>query len=270
MKKIFLFLVLSYGFVILLTSFGNNDGMYTNGSPPGYTDSPFDGQDCSIPDCHATTSDSVSNYITTDVPVQGYTPGVTYQITVTVPGVIGDVKGFEVSPQNTAGTILGTLIPGSGSKLTTGNTGYITQSSSVTSSPGVWVFTWTAPVAGTGKVTFYGAFVSGFSNDSHSSTVVQEFHVGINDLKSQLGFSDYPNPVQNNLTLSYRLLQQERIILSLFDVSGKMILPLINEFQNAGTITRSFDLKDYVKPGVYLLTINKSGSNQILDKIIVN
>jgi len=270
MKKIILCFVLSFSLVIFLTSFNKNDGKYSNGSPAGYTDSPYDGQDCSVSGCHSTTSTLVSNYITTSIPLQGYTPGVTYQITVTVPGANGDAKGFEVSPQNTAGTILGTLIAGTGSKLTTGNTGYITQSFAESSSTAVWVFNWTAPAAGTGQVTFYGAFVSGFSNCSHSSTVVQEFHVGINDLKSQLGFSAYPNPVENNLTISYTLTQQEHINLSLFDVTGKIILPLINEIQNTGKFTRSFDLKGTVKPGLYFLTMNKSGSDKILDKIIVN
>ncbi|MGA2824077.1 MAG: choice-of-anchor V domain-containing protein [Bacteroidales bacterium] len=270
MKKFLLYLVLSYSLVIFLTSFNYNDGKYSDGSPAGYTDSPHDGKDCSVSGCHSSTSALVSNYITTNIPSQGYTPGASYQITITVPGTNGDAKGFEVSPQDSAGTILGSLTAGTGSKLTAGNTGYITQSSAVSGSPAVWVFDWTAPAAGTGQVTFYGAFISGFSNCSHSITVVQEFHIGINDLKTQLGFSAYPNPVQNSLTLSYTLTQQEHVNLSLFDETGKMILPLINEIQNEGKFTRSFDLKGTVRPGLYFLTINKNGSDKILDKIIVN
>lgn len=269
MKKILLCLFFLCTLVIVLSSFIQSP-MYNDGSPAGYTDSPYDGKDCSVSGCHNTTSTPVSNYITTNIPSQGYTPGQTYQITVTVPGNSGWQKGFEVSPQDSAGTILGTLIAGTGSELTPGNAGYITQSSPISNSSAVWVFNWTAPATGTGTVTFYGAFVAGFSFVYNSSTVVEEYTIGINDLKSQLGFYAYPNPVQNNLILSYKLTQQEHVNLSLIDMTGKIILPLVNEIQNTGKFTRSFNLKGIIKPGLYFLTMNKNGSNKILERIIVN
>jgi hypothetical protein len=262
-------LVLSCSLVFFLASFGGGDGKYPSGAPSGYTNSPADGHDCSVSGCHATTSTAVTNYITTNVPAQGYTPGVTYQVTVTVPGASGMAKGFEVSPQNSTGTILGTLVAGTGSKLTTGNTGYITHSGAMMTSPATWVFNWTAPANGTGTVTFYGAFVSSFSTVSHSSLTIGENNVGINDLKSETKFSAYPNPVQNRLTVSYTLTRQEQVTVSLLDVTGKLILPLINEVQNAGTVTRSFDLKGNVQPGLYFLAIDKGGSKKIPEKIVV-
>jgi hypothetical protein len=269
MKKIFTSLVLSCSLVFFLASFSGGDGKYPSGAPAGYTNSPHDGQDCSVSSCHGGSSTQVTNYITTNVPADGYVPGTTYNITVTVPGTNGDRKGFEVSPQNTAGTILGTVTPGSGSKAASGAAGYITHSTAVSSSPATWTFTWTAPAAGTGQVTFYGAFVAGFSNVSHSSTVVQESHVGINDLKAEMGFIAYPNPVQNKLTLSYNLKQMEHLSISLFDVTGKLVMPLLNEVQNAGTHSSSFDLRGKVSSGIYFIAINKSGENKILSKIVV-
>lgn len=269
MKKFFMSLVLSCSLVFFLASFGSSDGKYPSGAPAGYTNSPHDGQDCSVSACHGGTSNVVSNYITTNVPADGYVPGSNYTITVTVPGNSGDNKGFEVSPQNTAGTILGMCAPGTGCKMASGATGYITHSSAMTTAPAVWTFTWTAPAAGTGQVTFYGAFVSGFSNISHSSTVVQESHVGINDLKAELGFVAFPNPVQNKLTVSYNLRDQEQMTLSLLDVTGKMILPLVNELQNTGSYTRSFELKGSIASGIYFIAINKGGANKILEKIVV-
>lgn len=140
--------------VMMLTSFGGGDDSdYPGGSPAGYTGSPGDGHDCMA--CHGGTTTFVSGWITSNVPADGYIPGETYNITVTVSGT--GSKGFEVSPQNIAGDLLGTLAAGSGSELT-GNGKYVTQSSASNSNPKVWVFQWTAPTAGTGEVVFYGAF----------------------------------------------------------------------------------------------------------------
>ncbi|MFZ4522256.1 MAG: choice-of-anchor V domain-containing protein [Bacteroidales bacterium] len=143
---------------------------YPSGSPAGYTGSPGDGQHCVS--CHGGSAATVTGWITSNIPAAGYTAGTAYTMTVTVSGT--GKKGFEVSPQNASGTQLGTLAAGSGNH-TTGGTKYVTQSSSgSTNSTVTWNFTWTAPVAGTGTVTFYGAFTVGKSNTKLSTTVVNE------------------------------------------------------------------------------------------------
>jgi hypothetical protein len=65
--------------------------------------------------------------------------------------------GFEISPQNTAGAQKGTLVAGSGSQLVGGGTKYITHTNANTTT-NTWTFGWIAPAAGSGAVTFYGAF----------------------------------------------------------------------------------------------------------------
>lgn len=121
-------------------------------SPYYYTGSPGDGHNCS--QCHGNAS-TANGWITSNIPASGYVPGTSYLITATNT-ISGSGKyGFEVSPQSNSGTLLGTLAPGTNSKLV--GSKWITQSNasnSVTS----WTFTWTAPVAGTGSVTFYGSF----------------------------------------------------------------------------------------------------------------
>jgi hypothetical protein len=130
---------------------------YPSGSPAVYTGSPGDGQHCVS--CHGGSAATVSGWITSNIPATGYVAGTSYAMTVTVSG--SGKKGFEVSPQNVAGLQLGVLAPGTGNKLV-GGTKYVTQTSSgSTSSTVIWNFTWTAPAAGTGTVTFYGAFTVG-------------------------------------------------------------------------------------------------------------
>lgn len=142
-------------------------------SPYYYTGSQGDGHDCSS--CHGNSS-TVSGWITSNIPGTGYVPGTTYQITATN-SISGSGKyGFEVSPQNAAGTLLGTLAAGTNSKLV-GSGKWITQnnaSNSVTS----WTFNWTAPAAGTGTVTFYGSFARSTGSATKLSTLVVNEAVG--------------------------------------------------------------------------------------------
>jgi len=170
-NKIYLFIPVIA--VFLLTAFGvpnsplNPD--HSNGAPAGYTGSPYDAKNCT--NCHGGSATTQSGIITSNVPSQGYTGGSTYTITVTLSG--SGNKGFEVSPQDPSGNLLGTLTAGSGNKLV-GSGKYCTHSSVVGGSSATWNFTWTAPVVGTGSVTFYGAFTITEPVTKLSTLVVNE------------------------------------------------------------------------------------------------
>jgi hypothetical protein len=143
---------------------------YPSGAPAGYTGSPGDGQHCQS--CHGGSNATVSGWITSNIPSAGYTGGVTYTITATVSG--SGKKGFEISPQSTSGLQLGTLAAGTNNHLV-GGTKYVTQNSAgSTSGTVVYNFSWIAPAAGTGTVTFYGAFTVGKTNTKLSTMVVNE------------------------------------------------------------------------------------------------
>lgn len=151
--------------------FSSYTTFYPGGSPSAKTGSPGDGSSCSS--CHGQAATTSAGLITSDIPASGYVPGTTYQITATTNQTGSGKYGFEVSPQNVSGTQLGTLIAGSGSKLV-GGTKYVTQSNANTTTKS-WTFGWTAPAAGTGAVTFYGAFARNYSGPTVLSTlVVQE------------------------------------------------------------------------------------------------
>jgi hypothetical protein len=142
-----------------------------NGAPPAKTGSPGDGSNCT--ECHGGTATTTAGLITSNIPSGGYVPGTTYQITATNTLTGAGKYGFEVSPQNTAGTLLGTLIAGSGSQLV-GSNKYVTHLSASTTTS-AWTFGWVAPASGTGAVTFYGAFAKGKPGPVTKSTlVVQE------------------------------------------------------------------------------------------------
>lgn len=154
MKKPLLYI---FGAMATLLLFAGFEMFYPTGAPAGYTGSPGDGQNCTA--CHGGTATTSTGWITSTIPPTGYVPGQTYQITATN-NLTGSGKyGFEVSPQNVSGALLGTLAAGSGSQLV-GSGKYITHTNAnITNN--TWTFNWTAPASGTGQVTFYGAFAKG-------------------------------------------------------------------------------------------------------------
>jgi hypothetical protein len=167
MKKSLLLIPALFTVVVLLTGFGGGSGSKSpSGAPAGYTGSPFDNKDCTS--CHSGSPTNATGIMSSNVPASGYVQGTNYTITVTLTG--SGNKGFEVSPQSLTGTLLGTITPGAGNKVT--GTKYITHNAVVSTSPAVWNFTWTAPATSTGPVTFYGAFVIGYGTTKLSSMVV--------------------------------------------------------------------------------------------------
>ena len=77
----------------------------TSGGPAGYTGSPFDfsGRTCgSGGGCHSSGTTNQNGIITSDIPACGYTPGQTYNITVTATSAGRTKFGFSLSAQKTS------------------------------------------------------------------------------------------------------------------------------------------------------------------------
>jgi hypothetical protein len=149
---------------------------YSNGAPAGRTGSPGDGSSCASSGCHSQTPATASGLISTNIPATGYVPGTTYTITASISHATRNEFGFQVSPQNATGSILGTLIVTNSTQTKlVGSGGYITHKSAGTAGSGnakSWSFNWTAPSAGTGAVTFYGAFNSSNNNNGSSGDLI--------------------------------------------------------------------------------------------------
>ncbi|MES2286614.1 MAG: choice-of-anchor V domain-containing protein [Bacteroidota bacterium] len=231
----------------------------TSGSPAGRTGSPGDGVSCAASGCHSGGATPQVGLITSNIPIEGYSPGQTYTITGTIT-TSGKTKfGFQISPQNTTGSLKGSLIlTNTSATQLVGSGKYVTHKSTGTSFPSgtaTWSFDWTAPVAGSGALTFYGAFNSSNNNGSStgdaislSSLAVSEGPVGIADINDNSNqVVVYPNPVSDKLYITTSLTGSENMTVDIFDVAGK----LVKESKNAdGPI----DFNDITK-GYYVLKI---------------
>jgi hypothetical protein len=263
MKKSFYLVLPVLVMAIIFYSFSGDVSRYPGGAPAGYTGSPGDGKNCT--QCHGGNPANVIGWITSDIDLSGYIPGQTYTITVTLSG--SGKKGFEVSPQNTAGTLLGTLSAGSGTELA-GSGKYVTQSSSSTANPKVWNFEWTAPAAGTGEVTFYGAFVISEPVTKLSTLTVQE-NTGVSVTERQeFPGRVYPNPTSGLLKLDLSLAVPQKATISILDLQGREVRSMggTNPVQMGQTITLNLD---GISEGVYVISL-RDGEKSYTQKIIVS
>ncbi len=281
MKKTLLTITFILGIIIAQIVFaswssGDFHQKNTSGSPAGYSGSPADNI-CTA--CHTgPAATAQTGWITSNVPVAGYTPGVTYAITATAARVGHTKFGFEISPQNNAGGQQGTLISTSTeTQMVTGK--YITHSAMGTNGPSgskTWTFNWTAPAAGTGAVHFYGAFnITNAGNNAsgdtiYTSTLVINENSGIGIAGNYAGISGisvYPNPVCGFLNMEYSLSLTSLVDIRLFDVQGKFIANLYSDVRTPGDYQSRFTMNQYLIPkGIYLLQIT-TGENISVRKI---
>ena len=134
-------------------------------------------------------------------------------------------------------------------------------------------FTWTAPVGGTGVVSFWGAMnIAPGGADTGVSTgtiwnttklIVADWHAtGIANVVNQISVTAFPNPVINNLSLQMDNAQPGIYSLEVFDINGK-IVTTENIAVNATSHTSTINASNWT-PGTYHVVVEKDGSRQMI------
>jgi hypothetical protein len=202
--------------------------------------------------------------MTTDIPAEGYTPGTTYNITVSFSGT--GRKGFMFSAQNTNGEFKGTPIAGSGSKIQ--STNYITHSNSINTSSATWSFQWTAPAAGTGAVNLYGAFAVTRSNTTKQViTVAEKVSTGINEAAREIALSTYLDNIEKTLNIAFNLKQQADVRVSLINFNGQVCGQIHTGNLSAGQQQFTTSTQN-LKAGVYLIQ-TQVGEQTYFQKVLI-
>jgi hypothetical protein len=153
-----------------------------DGAPSGVANDPLS-TSANCTSCHSGSAYTRNGWITSNIPSSGYVPNTTYTITATAVCPTRTKFGFEISPQNSLGTKLGTLIvTNSAQTKLVGSSKYITHTTggnTGTNGTKTWTFDWTAPAVNSGQVTFYGSFLGANNNGSSSgdSTFITTYSV---------------------------------------------------------------------------------------------
>lgn len=207
--------------------------LYASGPPPGHSGDPNGNKkDCTS--CHSGPEvQSQTGWITSTIPIEGYVPDSTYTITAKAKGIGHTKFGFQISPQDTLGNFLGTLVnTGEKTKLTT-DPNYISQTFAGTAGEDSlsWTFDWKAPAEGSGEINFYGAFNIADGNGGTRGDTIMVSVLSIKELvasipgisKDGLKVSVYPNPASAyiKIDVEYSMLGSSYYVI---DQAGRQVL----------------------------------------------
>lgn len=267
-KQIYFSLIFAAIVALAFTHSGSNHGFQKNagGPPAGYSGDPAGGnQNCTF--CHTgNPAQMETGWITSTIPAGGYIPGATYTITATATGASINKFGFQISPQSSSGTFLGTLVNTGAQTQLSSNQKYIHQTSGGTSGAGskTWTFNWIAPDAGTGPVTFYGAFNLTNSNGNTSGDIVKLSTLTVSedvsiDIQSEQMLSDFvlfPNPAGDYLNILTDVSDRQSNF-EIFHISGAIVYE--GQLNSSDT---QIDISG-LQPGVYFIHL-QSAEKRIL------
>jgi hypothetical protein len=244
---------------------------FSSASPGGKTNSPGDGANCI--QCHSGSLNpgSAIAILNSTGLLNGYTPGQTYTINAAITGTSSNKIGFEVTAEKDANNSkTGTLIITDAIRTKTVNSGNaVTHNSSAgtmaSSGSNAWSFDWTAPTAGSGDVTFYGAFNVTNSNSSTSGdqvyttsyAVIENTGVGMGQVNSLSTITIFPNPTSNYIQLSSTKNIESIEILNL---SGVKVLQK-NSFLERVNVER-------LSAGIYFVKV-RTNNDEAIKKLII-
>lgn len=262
-KKRFLFFTLA-GTVIFTAAnvfFSSDAKGYSSGAPAGFCGAPADGNNCTY--CHSSFPvQNITGAITSDVPVTGYQPGGVYTFTATISSPGHTRFGFQISPQDETGNLVGSMDDLGPETTFTGLGKYITHSPTGTTGTGTksWQFEWTAPAAGSDSVTFYGAFNvtnddGGPIGDTIFLTAYTVYESSTNDVADVSAFLRDCRIWQdagNALQVAFVNSTGEPCELLVYDLQGKMVTT--NSVSGTGRISQTLNMQE-ASGGIYLLTI---------------
>lgn len=278
-KKILVSIFAVTGVVIAFSFQSNPVHTSTNGAPAGHTGSPADGNTCSKSGCHTGTVPIINGAITSNVPVTGYVPGSVYSFSASISQSSITKFGFQASPQSVTGVYQGTLIVTDATGTQIVGTKYITHKSAGTSGSGskTWTFDWKAPAAGTGTVSFYAAFNA--TNSGNNATgdqiykskldIAEDLTAGIKENSSISKITLFPNPATSQINISTTIAENQKTTISVYDINGKLITVLFNDFTTPGRFSRSYNISGILNAGTYFIMIENSNQTNIEKFVVV-
>lgn len=194
-----------------------------------------------------------------------YTPGQTYVIQVTSSYSGRSRFGFALSARSKG---IGFTSCGLFSKGTNSNIqvfDYVTHTSSGTSASNTktWSFNWKAPSTDQGAVTFYTASVAANGDNSNAGDFVYSSKLvfksaaqaGISEETQLSSITCYPNPVIQNLNITFFAKEESALSAVLYALNGTECESLFNGNISAGSNQLNLEVQHQYPHGIYFLKL---------------
>jgi hypothetical protein len=282
--KIRLAYTLFFGLLAAVVLMSNKNGRASTPPGAGNTGAPGDqalanGTPIVCNSCHTPSNPNPISSTTTIAvldslgnTVTQYLPGKVYTARVTINTVSGNPLrwGFQMIALKDAGNTdldgFSDINPNNYKIVTVNSTGRTYAEHDNSSSTNIFNVRWTAPVAGTGNVTFYaagnavnnngssggdGASFSNLKLSEGSTTATQ------NPDAARIGMRVWPNPVVSNAQMLVALPEAGAYRLAAFDLSGRMVWET-NLDLAAGEQALDVPAANWT-PGVYFLSLSGGG-----------
>lgn len=246
--------------IVMLIAYtaGIKDGNSKNdGSPLGTTGSPGDGANntCAKFGCHVGTVNAFPGSVSIDassIPANGYEPGATYSLTVTVAESGRSTYGFQMTAEDNSQNKMGTYTSNTAVRLESQN--WVTHR--LKNSSGVFTFDWTAPMSSE-DITFYAAGNAANGNNhssgdhiyTGSTTVVRDpIAASIVEVSPNMD-KIYFNSESKSLIIN----TINETSIKFYSINGALISELNVSKGHNSILTSSFD------SGIYILLESKTG-----------
>jgi len=237
---------------------------YSSGPPDGKTGAPGEGT------CHDCHNSFPLNSGDGNFQIQGpaqYVAGQTYTITIQISDPGHQRWGFEFTNLG-VGTI--TIIDPTNTQLS-GNYAKHTSTGTHNGTPNgpvTWTFDWTAPTINPpDSIIFYAAGNAANGNFNNQGDYIYTTHftthfvtTGIDEgtpLPEIVDLHNYPNPFNASTTIGYNVPSRGNVSLQIYDLSGRKIQTLVNEYQEAGNHRIAWNA-DRVPSGIYFYKLATS------------
>jgi hypothetical protein len=278
--KLRLAYTLFIGSLLLIVSLGNKNGRAS--TPPGHgnTGAPGDesagGQPIVCNSCHTnsniTSTMTVSILDSAETAVTQYVPGRQYTARATITPVTGNPQryGFQMIALKDAGNAdldgFSDVNPNNYKVVTVNSTGRTYAEHDNVSVSNVFNVKWTAPVAGTGNITFYAAGNAVNNNGQSTGDGATFTNLKLtegsatsthNPDAERIGLQVWPNPVSSSLNISVNLPQASDYRITLHDLSGRMVWEN-NRSLHAGENLLNIPATDW-DAGVYFAVLSGAG-----------
>lgn len=244
---------------------------YKSGAPAGSTCAPMESSCATNGLCHSSTPNtgnaSFGITIMGGVPVGGYIPGTTYTMMPWIIDTARPLFGFQIVAKKSDGSGAGSSIISSPVKtklIGANGLEYVEQTSAGTLLNGMhdWMYDWTAPVAGSGKITFYAAFVAANGNSASSgddvyidSLVIPEKSTGIHDMESaENKVSLFPNPAKERVLIHFNQYESGPVVIKIMNLTGRLVYE--ESLSSSIITTPAFYIPlTHLQEGMYLMQI---------------